>query len=292
MNEEQQFQMRQAVAALEMGSMNYHNATGVQNFDTTQNMSGGMYAPGQDGPINFDPTMSYDDDMSVLNAMGRYLPRKGMEPKGQITYDLQVNYVAGAGGNPVNISLFQTLFNPGTFVGNDLQFTNATGDTATIVGITSPFRAIMGRSETELFRINFVRMAPVAAPQFNTSWRFDHTSVWGGGSFNQLTPKTFITPLQFQLLRVDIPLGYIIDPDRGWSFDVLPSEIAANGGLQMTLFIDKILNPTNEMKNKPAVQPLTGPGIMQQQASSADPIQNAVKLVQIENLRKAGLLKI
>lgn len=279
MTEQQIYEMRQAVNALEMGSMNYHN------YDTSQDYDEDASA------LGYDSSLGYDDD-TYLNAMGRYQPRKTMEPKGQITYDLQINYLDGGGGlgTPVNVTLFQTIFNTGTFVGNDLVFTNAALDTATIVGITSPFRAIMERSETELFKVNFVRMNPVAAPQFNTAWRFDSQSVWGGGKFNNLTPKTFITPLQFQLLRVDVPINYDIDSDSGFSFDVLSSEVVGLGGLQMTLFIDKILNPSRAMKGKPAVQNLTGRGIMAQMAASADPIQNARTLIALENAKNQGLL--
>lgn len=279
MTDQQIYEMRQAVNALEMGSMNYHN------YDTSQDYNGDASA------LGYDPDLGYDD-ATYLNAMGRYQPRQSMEPKGQITYDLQINYLDGGGGlgNPVTVTLFQSIFNTGTFVGNDLTFTNATGDTATVVGITSPFRAIMERSETEPFNINFVRMNPVAAPQFNTAWRFDDQSVWGGGKFNNLTPKTFITPLQFQLLRVDVPINYSIDSDSGFTFDVLASEVVGLGGLQMTLFIDKILNPSRAMKGKPAVQNLTGRGIMAQQAASADPIQNARTLIALENAKRAGLL--
>jgi len=279
MTEQQIYEMRQAVNALEMGSMNYHN------YDTSQDYHGN-----EASALGYDPDLEYDDG-TYLNAMGRYIPRQTMEPKGQITYDLQINYLDGGGGlgNPVNVTLFQLIFNEGTFVGNDLVFTNGTLDTATVVGITSPFRAIMERSQTEPFNINFVRMNPVAAPQFNTKWRFDDQSVWGGGKFNNLTPKTFITPLQFQLLRVDVPINYGIDSDSGFSFDVLSSEVIGLGGLQMTLFIDKILNPTRAMKGKPAVQSLTGRGIMAQMAASADPIQNARTLVALENAKHSGL---
>lgn len=280
------FEMRKAAAALELQTMGYHN------YDTTIDYDEQYIDAGS--ALNYDPNLSFDEDYeeSVLNMMGRYTKRGGLMPKGQITYDLQINYVNVATNLPVRVTLFQLNFNEGTFVGSDLVFSNAGGDTATVVGITSSFRALMERSRTQQFRINYVRMNPVAAGQFGAAWRFDFQSVWGGGKFNNLTPKTFITPLQFQLLRVDVPINYDIDEERGFSFDVQTTEIAANGGLQMTLFIDRINNPTMALKGKQPVQNLTGKGIMESQAASADPIRNAQKLLALRKLALTAPQKI
>lgn len=232
-------EMFQNMLKMVNSSNDYHNFDSTQEFDTTEN---------------------YDDGESVLNMEygQRHRGTTDMD-RGQSTFELQVFYTAVVGVADVTVQLFRSYFNPGVFVGDDLVFTNAAADTGTVRGITAIYRALQLRAETQPFKIHFVRLEPVATAQLGERWTFLKSSVWGGNKDNNLTPRTFITPEQFQLGRVDVPINMIADGERGIQFDLNPSETLVLGGFQITLFIDKIMDPTRKLQGKSEVLSLKSP---------------------------------
>jgi len=277
--ERQILEMREAMKAIQDDSQGYHN------FDTLMNMD--------ESNMNFDTLMmdSFEDEPSVLNAIGaanRYQVPKPMKPRGQITYDLTAIYtpVAGVPG-PVDITLFSFNFTPGIFVGETQVFTNAAGDFVTVTGRTASWRAMMLRSQTQPFRINFIRMNVVDDVQFSIPYFFIKNSVWGGNQDNNLSPDTFLTPEQFQLLRVDVPCNYKVDSERGIRIAIQPTEIAPKG-VRMQLFIDQVNNPTVQLDGVAPVIALTADGLVQDQASIANLGYNLRKLQQFKMLQAAN----
>jgi len=171
------------------------------------------------------------------------------------TYDLSIIYTPVAGvPAPVTITLFASLFNNGTFLPNgDLQFTNVGGDLATIIGLDAPFRSIQDNVTTEPFNIAFIKMEPQTIGQFRRPFSMINGSVFVGGIIdNKITPKTFFDPYQTQSLITQVPMNYMVNQKRGWSFDV---DINQTGdGIGMTLFVGTILEPSKAIYNKPIVR--------------------------------------
>lgn len=272
MTEEEKEIMRQIANNIESKSMGYHNFDSTMNYDSALDMDG----------------------QSVLDMDygSRYMNHKQIEPRGQSTYELTIFYTDNFGsGTPVNITLFQPYFNTGTFVGDDLVFTNVAGETATIQGDTEIYRAIHNRSETQPFRVSFARMDVVAAAQFAQRWSFSMRGVFGGEKRNNLTPRTFLTPEQFQLLRVDIPTNWNVNGERGISFDVNATEVIANGGIRMTLFVDKIMDPMRKMQGKDEIVNLDDPrGLMA--PGPAKSLQQQIVSLQQNELLQAKLKRL
>lgn len=228
-------------------------------------------AQGGNAYRNFDSTMNFDSVLnmegeSVLNMdYGAQVAAQQFDQRGLSTYNFRIFYTDVSGtGTPVTVTLFRSYFNPGTFVGDDLVFTNSLGDTATVNGVTSPFRTFQQRAETQPLRIAFTREKPVSDAQFDNAITFLHSSVYGGNRDNNVVPETFITPEQFQLLRVDIPMNFDVDGERGWQLNINATETLVAGGTRFTLFVNKIVDPTRELKGKSPVANLGGPGIMEQ----------------------------
>lgn len=208
-----------------------------------------------DSVLNFDSDFSFNAEYQEYGHA--YTGRNGIVARGQTTYDLIISH-DNAVAVSVPIQLFESYFNTGTFVGNNLTFTSG-GATVTIQGMTAPFKALMNRSQTQPFRINFMRMLPQAASQLSQGVTFKTNSVWGASKQNNLTPNTYIDPNQYQLLRVDVPANFIVDGERGIEFSVNAGEEIA-----VTLFIDQILDQTKSLQGENPVRNLGHAGITAQ----------------------------
>jgi len=250
----------QAIAnAIAKGANNYHNYDSIQNFDSTLNM---------------------DDGESVLNMDYGARMASPMSEKGLSTYNFTVFYTDNSGsGDVVDVTLFRSYFNEGVFVGDDLVFTNSAGDTATVRGRTVGFRQFQNRAETQTSRIGFTRQKPVDDAQFDQEIEFLYDSVYGGGKFNNIVPEEFITPEQFQLLRVDIPMRFDVNGERGWRFNLNATEILASGGCRFTLFVNRIMDPSRAIKGKNPVVELDNPRGIADSAPAAS-LQEQIETLQ------------
>ena len=233
---------------------------------------------GDESVLDFDTTMNLDGEDSVLSMHGDRTKR------GLSEFSINLVYTAGATSLPVEVELFGLDFNNGLFVGDDLVFSNAGGDTVTISGRTTSFKAIMNRAARAPMEIDYARIKPVTATQFDRVLKFRKDTIFGGGKDNTLLPDSFLTPEQFQLLRVDVPMNYKVDSERRIIMDVGPDQIGA--GMVMIFFFNKVVNVTNELAGKPATINMKGRGLLDQPSiSTRDALNQLIKL-QVSAMKK------
>ena len=198
----------------------------------------------------YDAAVPYD-----RNYAGVYTPpalgvaQYGVTPNGLTTFDLTIIHAPSGAPAAINISLFEALYNGGTFVNGNLVFTTA-GGTVTISGTTQKFQALMERSKTQPFRIAFIRMKSLQTAQQANPFTLANTSVWGASQTNNISPATYKDAYQQDPLTVDVPVDFTVDSDRGIRLLVNTSE-----DLNITLFIDLFRNPTEILRGN---EPLRG----------------------------------
>lgn len=243
------------------------------------------------GYRGYDASMGYDitDDELLYDAgMAQFDPNwdsalgfndRQSKAMGLSTYAIRVLYVDNSGlGNPVEVELFGTDFNTGIPLGQTLVFTNADGDNAIVSGRRVSFIAMQNRLRYSPFRIRYARIKPQDTDQFDNPWIYRFDSVWGGLKENDQTPEEYLTPEQFQLNRVDLPMGYSVDSEHRIIFDVNPTE-AVGTGLNITFWIDKVEDPIQKLKGQPALKNMGGPGIQNQMPTptTAQALQTLIK---------------
>jgi hypothetical protein len=180
------------------------------------------------------------------------------------TYKLKIYWTAGMGGSPgpVPIVLFDTTFNPGTFdAEGNLVFTNANGDTATVVGLTerSPgvyttMKQLFSLTETEPFTIGFVRLRPKSVSQLDNAFSIVKESQFGASGTNSMAPDDYVDPYQFQLLRVDVPMNCHASKKHGFAWTI--NEDQTGNGISMTLFVPMTIDPTKQLSGLDPVRQL------------------------------------
>lgn len=233
--------------------------TALQN----QSMNFGTFNNGNKGIMNYNADMgNYNADMGnyndgILNIGGPEAAawaQNKMASSNLSTYRVRIVYTPVAiVPAPVSITMFASAYNTGTFVAGNLVFTNAGGDTATISGLGSTtFQGMMNISETEPFRIEFLRIRPKSESQLENPIRAFENSQYSSGSFNEVSPDDYITPNQFQLLRSDTPLGYIVGKRRGLTWTIDTDQTGK--GVGMVMFVSSSLDPVKPLENKPLVR--------------------------------------
>lgn len=211
---------------------------------------------------SFDSSLNMDESALNYTANKSLLDYDDSSEKviGLSTYNVALVYTPGIGvPAPVTVELFGTNFNNGTIVGNTLVFTNAGGDTVTVTGITSPITAFQDRLRSAPFKVKYVRQTVVNAAQFREQMILRSDSVYGSGKFNTLDPEEFITPEQFQLLRVDVPLNTSFDSERRFIMNVGPTEVAP--GTKLTFWVNGLEAPIRKLNGRPSVIDMDGTGI-------------------------------
>lgn len=230
---------------------------------------------------NFDSTSMFDSSALNFNqpSVLDYDEDKGQKVVGLSTYSLSVRYVPGAGPNlPVQFELFGTNWNTGTVVGQTLVFQNAGGDQAIVTGITAPITVFQEELRSAIFRAKWVRQVVVNAAQFGYQYRLQQDKIYGSGKYNTLNPEEFITPEQYQLLRVDVQLNTAFDTNRRFISTCGPTEIGV--GTKYVFWIDGVTAPIEELNGKSPVINMGGDGIQQNAPTipSAQAINELVKL--------------
>ncbi len=253
-----------------------------QNFDSSINMDDAA-------EMLFDSNLNMDD--SILNFkmnpdLSRLMKLKLMNQKaatkefGLNTYGLNITYIPNVlPGSPVTVTLFSTDTNPGVVVGNTLVFTNGAGDQAIVTGRTASFIQFQNRLRYAPFNIKFGRLNPIDAAQFNQELRYEQNTVWGSGKFNTILPEEHLTPDQFQTLRVDIPMNFSVDSQRGITFEVGNTEVAP--GLNWTFWVNALVNESNKLSGKSSAISMNGVGL-QQRNPSADANTVLAKFIQAQ----------
>jgi hypothetical protein len=185
------------------------------------------------------------------------------------TIKMKVFWTAGIGvePGPVNVLFFDTTFFEGTFDGSgNLVFTNANGDTATVVCLTekSPgvfitMKQLYSLTETEPFTIGFIRLRPKSVSQLDNAFSIVKDSQYGANATNSIAPDDYVDPYQYQLLRVDVPMNSHASKKHGFSWTI--NEDQTGNGVSMTLFIPKTIDPTKALSGQDPTRNLNS-GVM------------------------------
>lgn len=195
------------------------------------------------------------------------------------TYKARVFYTPGPGPtfNPVTVTFFRGNFNSGTFnTRGDLVFTNTGGDTATIMGLTTPMETLMSITETEPWTLAFIRMNPKSVTQLDNPIQITENTQWNSGKFNEINPDIYLSPDQYQTLRVDVPFNMPIDRKNGFTWDIDVDQTGTGTGLAM--FVSNTLSPTKAIQNQPMVRSLgtMTPNRFYQPSAPAGQIRDAI----------------
>ncbi len=234
--------------------------------------------------------LGYDSD--ALNYGGSAFPAnwtKQQEASGNLTtYKLRVIYTPGPNPpKPVRVTFFRSAFNTGTFdpITGDLVFTNANGDTASIVGMTTSTKTLYNLTETEPFVLSFIRMTPKSQSQLDNPVKILRNTQWDSGQFNNINPDIYISPDQYQLLKADVPFNLDIDKKQGFEWDIDVDQTGTGVGL--VLFIGKTLESTKALQNKPIVREL-GPQVntFYQPGLPAGQIRNAIAMQELQHIMR------
>ena len=275
------------IRELKNASMNYHNFSGnnsafgftadelASNPDLARlvmSLSGGR------GGMNFDAdAMNFDADAMNFGGLGAFgfnvdemLDPKYLMSKNRMrysaseiaaanltTFKMRVIYTPVAlVPQPVRIQLFGMTFGlPYTFTteGN-LLFTNAGGDTVEVRGLTRPMRQLYAVTDTEPFRLAFVRMTPQSTSQLDNPVRVENQSQWNSGKFNEINPDIYNDPNQYQQLNIDVPFNMVLDKKNGFLWDIDPDQTSP--GIGLAFFISQQLKPADALSNKDTVRNL------------------------------------
>lgn len=212
------------------------------------------YAEEEESVLDYDSALDYYEEDSIMSMVGD--PRK----HGLSNYSTRTIYEDNSGsGASVEVEFFGTDFNVGNEVGASLVFTNNFGDTGTITGITANFIAFQNQLRYAPFRVAYARMSPQDQAQFQELLTFRKDSVLGGFKGNTITPNDYLTPEQFQLLRVDIPMNAPFNGERRMLMNLLSTETVP--GVNIIFWISQLEQNIRKLQNKPSVIQMQGQGL-------------------------------
>jgi len=262
--------IKDLINGLKAGSLDWKNfSPNVSALGYDADIKNFMNYMGSHGmsALGFNTAFHYDADafnysgppaeiMGDKKALAAWLDQQ-VNSGAMTTYKMRVFYTPGPGlHGPVDVTFFATAFNTGTFDGSgNLVFTNSTGDTATIQGLTTngigqtvSMKTLFNLTETEPFTVGFIRMRPKTVDQLDNAINIIKESQYGASQNNSIAPDDYVDPYQYQLLRVDVPLNSHASKKHGWSWTI--DEDQTGNGISMTLFIPKTLDPTKELSGK------------------------------------------
>lgn len=122
---------------------------------------------------------------------------------------------------------------------------NSGGNLMTLSSTTgSPYRALFEMSGNANFVIRMIRINTSTEAQLNNSLFYFQKTALGKFSQNEISPRTFFSPNQYQNKIVDIKQAMPIDSERGIFYNVNNGEV-----LQLQLFLRKVERVTN-LSNK------------------------------------------
>lgn len=139
---------------------------------------------------------------------------------------------------PVSIQLFGTTFgNKPEFTDDgNLEFKNEQGDKVKVIGLTRTMQSFYAITETEPFRLLFMRITAQTISQYENYIRIEQRTQWDSGKFNSVCPDDYNDPYQYQMLSVDVPINQTMDKKTGVFWDIDPLQIKP--GIGIGLFIN------------------------------------------------------
>lgn len=97
----------------------------------------------------------------------------------------------------------------------------------------APYRSLFAATSSIPFRIKFMRQTVTTDGQIDKAITYFQKSFSGGQLLNNLNPRTYFLPNQFQGKVLDINVSFAIGQDSGLSLQLLAGEI-----VKFALFID------------------------------------------------------
>lgn len=225
---------------------------------------------------NYNPNANYGGDKGILNYnpnAGKYRSEDGILRIGGAvaadwaqdkqasvnlaTYRIKAFYTPVALiPLPVDIRFFGGAYalTTSAFVAGNQVFTNAGGDTVTIVGRSrvTNWQQMVNINEHENMCIEFLRIRPKSESQLENPIVPFHNSQFSSSSTNEISPDDYITPNQYQLLRADVPLGYNVGLKKGFDWTVDPDQTGT--GMGMVMFMSAVIDKDMALKNQPMIQ--------------------------------------
>ena len=125
----------------------------------------------------------------------------------------------------------------------DLTIKGGAGDPViTISSITYPYKSLLDMSAFQPFIIKLIRLSVTTDSQLNNGINLFRNTHFNNIESNQVSPRQFFNPNQFQGKIVDIPLNYLIDSESGLLYIIEAGET-----VKMNMLVqDKI---TGQQKN-------------------------------------------
>lgn len=235
-----------------------YNGMSALGYDADIQNYGGNSALGANGNTSYGAPNAQDQ-----KALGAWLNQQ-VNSGSMTTYKMKAFWTAGGGGTPapVPVVFFDTTFNGGTFDGSgNLVFTNSNGDTATIVGLTerSPgvfttMKQLFSLTETEPFKIGFIRLRPKSVSQLDNAFSIVKESQYGASGTNSMAPDDYVDPYQYQLLRVDVPMNCDASKKHGFGWTI--NEDQTGNGVSMTLFVPMTVDNTKPLSGQSSIRQL------------------------------------
>lgn len=210
------------------------------------------------------------------------------------TFSMRAVYIPGPGpiNNPVDVTFFRMNFNNGVFNPlGQLVFTNTTGDTVVVTGLTERLDILFDIAKTEPFRIAYQRVTPKTQTQFDFSMDVLHNTQWKSGYFNTIEPRVYKDPYQFDQLEIDIPMNMLASRKDGWTWRIDTDQ--TGNGVSIVLFVSQTLDPSKALQGKPDVRNLNGGNINNffTPSAPAAQLQQAIMTKELGNLSKNPIIK-
>lgn len=95
------------------------------------------------------------------------------------------------------------------------------------------YKGLFNASNRYAFRISKIRLTVTNDAQLNNELVFTEQTFLGAVKSNSVNPRAYLNPNQFQSKVVDIPVGTIIDFEKGMQYQVEAGEV-----VNLSLFID------------------------------------------------------
>lgn len=120
-----------------------------------------------------------------------------------------------------------------TYRGND-----TTPDPLFTIGCSeSTYRSLFEAVAIAPFTVGFLRMTVTTSGQIDNKIKWFERTIAGGGKENQISPRSYFRPNQYQNLTIDIPINFDININSGLQIPVKAGET-----IVLALFIDAWTN--------------------------------------------------
>lgn len=206
----------------------YSNADGASSTAVVQAKPGqkmqvnlAMVNPAA-GPLNFELFNWMTSFLKIFNSTYvsghyAYVPL--------FTYEGIALMVSAAGDGTVGFDATGSL---------QIRGNHGTSDpVATVTCSTTPYRSFFEASSIIPFNVSLIRQTSVTDPQIDNQITWFQRNFAGARTQNNISPRSFFKPNQFQPLTVDVTIGFPVGIDAGLNVIVNNGE-----NLRYALFID------------------------------------------------------